>query len=106
MITMLGTPHYLIISVALFVTGLMGFMFARKSLVVLLMCIELILLSCTTNFILFARHYSDINGHLMVFFILTVAAAESAIGLALILLFFRKTQSANIDAAVSLRESA
>lgn len=102
----LGIPHYLIISTALLVIGLTGFLFARKSLVVLLMCIELVLLASTTNFVLFARHYADLDGHLTVFFVLTVAAAESAIGLALILLFFRKTQSANVSAAVSLRESA
>lgn len=98
--------HFLFVSSALFVIGLTGFLFARKSMVVLLMCVELLLLASTTNFVLFSRQHGDLDGHLVVFFILTVAAAESAIGLALILLFFRKTQSANISAAVTLRESA
>ncbi|MES2206509.1 MAG: NADH-quinone oxidoreductase subunit NuoK [Pseudomonadota bacterium] len=101
----LSISHFVFISTLVFLIGLVGFLFARKSLVVLLMCIELLLLACTTNFVVFAKKYADIDGHLAVFFILTVAAAESAIGLALILLFFRKTQSANISAAVSLKES-
>ncbi len=87
---------YLIFSALLFIIGVTGLFINRKNIIVLLMCIELILLSANTNFIAFAEYWQDINGQAYVFFVLTVAAAESAIGLALLMRVFRDKNTINV----------
>lgn len=87
----------LILSAALFSLSVFGIFINRKNLIILLMCIELLLLSVNINFIAFSRHLNDINGQVFVFFILTVAAAEAAIGLALLIVLFRNKRSISVD---------
>lgn len=77
--------------------GLAGLFLNRKNIIVLLMCIELILLAANTNFIIFAKYWGDISGQAFVFFVMTVAAAEAAIGLALLMLIFREKSSINVE---------
>ncbi len=95
--------HYLVFSTLLLVIAFAGLVINRKNLIVLLMCLELMLLAINTNFIIFARHWGDIGGQAFVFFVMTVAAAESAIGLALLVLVFRDRQSINVDDLNRLR---
>jgi len=90
-------PNFLIFSVLLLSVGVAGLFINRKNIIVLLMCIELILLAANTNFIIFAKHWGQISGQAFVFFVLTVAAAESAIGLALLVLVFRDKNSINVE---------
>lgn len=87
----------LIFSALLFAIGVAGLFINRKNIIVLLMCIELILLAANTNFVIFAKSWGDIAGQAFVFFVLTVAAAESAIGLALLVLVFREKHSINVE---------
>ncbi len=89
--------QYLIFSTLLLAIGIVGLFVNRKNIIVLLMCIELILLAANTNFIIFAKYWGDISGQAFVFFVMTVAAAESAIGLALLVLIFREKQSINVE---------
>lgn len=89
--------HYLIFSAMLLAIGLAGLFINRKNVIVLLMCIELILLAANTNFIIFSKYWGDISGQAFVFFVMTVAAAESAIGLALVVLIFRDQKTINIQ---------
>lgn len=88
---------YLIFSLLLLSIGMAGLFINRKNIIVLLMCIELILLAANTNFIIFAKYWGDISGQAFVFFVMTVAAAESAIGLALLVLIFREKHSINVE---------
>jgi NADH-quinone oxidoreductase subunit K len=87
---------YVALSVILFSMGVTGVL-ARRNAIIIFMSIELMLNSANLLFIAFARHYGDINGQVMVFFVLTVAAAEVAVGLALIVVIFRRRKSINID---------
>ncbi len=89
--------NYLIFSALLLCIGVAGLFINRKNIIVLLMCIELILLAANTNFIIFANYLGDISGQAFVFFVMTVAAAESAIGLALLVLVFRHKNSINVQ---------
>lgn len=89
--------NYLIFSALLFAIGIAGLFINRKNIILLLMCLELILLAVNTNFVIFAKSWGDITGQAIVFFVMTVAAAESAIGLALLVLIFRDKQSINVD---------
>lgn len=75
----------------------MGIMLNRKNVILLLVCIELMLLAVNTNFIAFSHYYNDISGQVFVFFILTVAAAEAAIGLAIVLLLYRNRGNIDVD---------
>ncbi|HKD74198.1 MAG TPA: NADH-quinone oxidoreductase subunit NuoK, partial [Ktedonobacterales bacterium] len=75
----------------------------RKNVILLLMCIELLLLAANFNFIAFSRYLGDIHGQVFVFFILTVAAAESAIGLAILVVLFRERRSINVEDLDTLR---
>ena len=93
---MLTLTHYLILSAMLFAVSVFGIFMNRKNLIVLLMAIELMLLAVNMNFIAFSHYLGDAAGQVFVFFILTVAAAEAAIGLAILVVLFRKLQS--IDA--------
>lgn len=88
--------HYLILSAILFGIGSMGIFINRRNVLNLLMSIELILLAVNFNFIIFSRYLNDLAGQIFVFFILTVAAVESAIGLAIIVLIYRSKNSINI----------
>jgi NADH-quinone oxidoreductase subunit K len=89
--------HYLILAALLFMIGIVGIFLNRKNIIILLMAIELMLLAVNINFIAFGYFLGDIAGQIFVFFILTVAAAESAIGLAIIILIFRNNRSINVD---------
>lgn len=89
--------HYLVTAVLLFVIGVAGIFLNRKNILIILMSVELMLLAVNLNFIAFSHYLSDIHGQVFVFFILTVAAAESAIGLAIIIGAFRAKGSINVD---------
>ena len=101
---MITLTHYLVLAAILFGISVAGIFINRKNLIVILMCIELMLLSVNTNFVAFSHFLGDIKGQVFVFFILTVAAAEAAIGLAILVLFFRKSDSIDIDKVSTLRE--
>jgi NADH-quinone oxidoreductase subunit K len=94
---MIPLDHFLILGALLFAISVVGIFMNRKNLIVLLMAIELMLLAVNTNFIAFAHHLGDLSGQVFVFFILTVAAAESAIGLAILVALFRNLRSINVD---------
>jgi len=94
---MLSLTHYLILGAILFAISVAGIFLNRKNLIVLLMSIELMLLAVNINFIAFSRYMGDINGQVFVFFILTVAAAESAIGLAILVAMFRSHRTIHVD---------
>ncbi|WP_267256950.1 NADH-quinone oxidoreductase subunit NuoK [Coxiella endosymbiont of Ornithodoros maritimus] len=94
---MIPLGYFLIIGAILFGLGFAGIIINRKNLIVLLMCIELMLLAVNTNFIAFSQYLGAMTGEIFVFFILTVAAAESAIGLAILVLFYRRRGSINVD---------
>ena len=100
---MISLSNYLILGAILFSVGVMGIFINRKNVIILLMCVELILLSVNMNFIAFSHFLNDLTGQIVVFFILTVAAAESAIGLALIVVLYRNLQSINVDDMSSLQ---
>jgi len=89
--------HYLVLAAILFAIGVVGIFLNRKNLIVLLMAIELMLLAVNTNFVAFSHYLGDISGQLFVFFILTVAAAESAIGLAILVILFRNLATIDVD---------
>ena len=94
--------HFLTLGGMLFALSIVGIFLNRKNLVVLLMAIELMLLAISMNFVAFAHYMGDLHGQVFVFFILTVAAAESAIGLAILVLLFRSRGSAQADAMDAL----
>ncbi len=94
---MIGLPHYLTIAAMLFVLGIVGIIINRRNLILMLMCIELMLLAVNFNFIAFSRSLGDDTGQIFVFFILTVAAAEAAIGLAILVVLFRSRRSINVQ---------
>ena len=100
---MLTLSHYLILSAILFAIGVVGIFLNRKKLIVLLMSIELILLAVNTNFIAFSHYLDDLAGQVFVFFVLTVAAAESAIGLAILVVLFRNLKTIHVDDLDSLK---
>jgi NADH-quinone oxidoreductase subunit K len=95
--------HYLILAAVLFSLSVAGIFINRKNVILLLMCIELMLLAVNFNFIAFSRLWGDTLGQSFVFFILTVAASEAAIGLAILVVLFRNTQSINVDALAKLK---
>ena len=92
-----GLTHYLLLSAILFSVSVAGIFINRKNVIVLLMCIELMVLAVNFNFIAFSHYLGDLSGQIFVFFILTVAAAESAIGLAILILLFRNRSSINVE---------
>lgn len=94
---MIGLYHYLGFAAVLFAIAIAGIFINRKNMVLLLMCIELMLLAVNINFIAFSRFTGDITGQVFVFFILTVAAAESVIGLAILVVLFRNRRSINVE---------
>jgi NADH-quinone oxidoreductase subunit K len=100
---MVSLSHYLILGAVLFALGVIGIFLNRKNLIVLLMAIELMLLAVNTNFIAFSYYLGDLSGQLFVFFILTVAAAEAAIGLAILVALFRNLSTIHVDDLDSLK---
>ena len=94
---MLTLTHFLVLAAILFSISILGIFLNRKNIIVLLMAIELMLLAVNFNFIAFSHYLSDSAGQIFVFFILTVAAAESAIGLAILVVLFRNLQSINVE---------
>ena len=94
---MVSLSHYLILGAVLFSISIVGIFLNRKNVIILLMAIELMLLAVNLNFIAFSHYLGDIGGQVFVFFILTVAAAESAIGLAILVVLFRNLQTINVD---------
>jgi NADH-quinone oxidoreductase subunit K len=93
----------LIISGVLFAISVAGMFINRKNLILLLMCVELLLLAVNFNFVAFSRYLDDINGQIFVFFVLTVAAAESAIGLAILVVLFRERKSIHVEDLDAMR---
>ena len=99
---MIPISYYLILSALVFSLSLAGVILNRKNLIVLLMCIELMLLAVNTNFVAFSQYSQQTAGEVFVFFILAVAAAEAAIGLAILVILFRKKKTINVDDLNSL----
>ena len=100
---MLTLSHYLVLSAVLFAIGVVGIFLNRKNLIVLMMAIELMLLAVNTNFVAFSHYLNDLHGQIFVLFIMTVAAAEAAIGLAILVLLFRNKNSISVDELNSLK---
>ena len=100
---MIPLSHYLILGAILFAISVVGIFLNRKNVVILLMSIELLLLAVNINFVAFSHYLQDIAGQIFVFFILTVAAAEAAIGLAILIVLFRSRQTINVDELDSLK---
>lgn len=94
---MISLSHYLVLGAILFAIGIVGIFLNRKNVIILLMAIELMLLAVNMNFVAFSHYLQDISGQIFVFFILTVAAAESAIGLAILVVLFRNLRTINVD---------
>ena len=94
---MVALEHYLILGAILFAISVVGIFLNRKNVVILLMAIELMLLAVNMNFVAFSHYLNDSAGQVFVFFILTVAAAEAAIGLAILIVLFRNRRTINVD---------
>lgn len=95
--------HYLVLAALLFAISVVGIVMNRRNIIVLLMAIELMLLSANINFVAFSHYLGNLHGQVFVLFIMTVAAAESAIGLAILVLLFRRKRSINVDELVELK---
>ncbi len=100
---MIGLGHYLTVGAILFVLGVLGIFLNRRNVILMLMCIELLLLSVNINLVAFSAFLGDMVGQVFAMFVLTVAAAEAAIGLAIMVIFFRRRGSIAIDAADQMR---
>lgn len=94
--------EYLIVSGILFTIGVLGVVFNRQNIIVVLMSIELILLAVMINFVAFSSNFKDLTGQVFALFILCIAAAESAIGLAILMAFYRNKHSMNMDEGAKL----
>ena len=101
--TEISLEHYLILAAIIFTIGIVGIFLNRKNLIVILMCIELLLLAVNINFVSFSIFLNDLNGQIFTLFILTVAAAEAAIGLAIIVVYYRNTGSIRVEDINSLK---
>ena len=100
---MISLGHYLALGAVLFSISVAGIFINRKNVIVLLLCIELMLLAVNVNFVAFSRFLGDVHGQVFVFFILTVAAAETAIGLAILVTLFRNRRTINVAELDSLK---
>ncbi len=100
---MISLAEVLLLAACLFCISVAGIFINRKNIIILLMCIELMLLSVNLNFIAFSHFLGNLHGQVFVFFILTVAAAESAIGLAILVVLFRKRNTINVNDLDSMR---
>ncbi len=94
---MIGIGHYIVVSSILFVLGVLGIFLNRKNVIVILMAIELILLAVNLNFVAFSAYQHDLTGQIFAMFVLTVAAGEAAIGLAILVIYFRGRGSIAVD---------
>lgn len=99
----IGINHYLILSSLIFVIGICGIFLNRKNVIIILMSIELMLLAVNLNMVAFSAHLQDLLGQIFTMFTLTVAASEAAIGLAIIIVFYRNKKSIEIDDVSELR---
>ena len=95
--TEISLEHYLILAAIIFTIGIAGIFLNRKNLIVILMCIELLLLAVNINLVSFSIFLNDLNGQIFTLFILTVAAAEAAIGLAIIVVYYRNAGSIHVE---------
>jgi NADH-quinone oxidoreductase subunit K len=93
----IGIQHYLAVSAIIFTIGIFGIFVNRKNVVIVLMSVELILLSVNINFVAFSAHLNDLTGQVFALFILTVAAAEAAVGLAILVVYFRNRGDISVD---------
>lgn len=100
---MIPLSHYLALGAVLFALSVVGIFLNRKNVVILLMSIELLLLAVNINFVAFSHFLQDVGGQMFVFFILTVAAAESAIGLAILIVLFRARRTINVEELDALK---
>ena len=100
---MIGLSHFLTVAAILFVIGVLGIFLNRRNVILMLMAIELLLLSVNINMVAFSAYLGDMTGQVFAMFVLTVAAAEAAIGLAIMVIFFRRRGSIAIDAADQMR---
>src|SRR5919202_993121 len=98
-----GLGHYLVVSALLLVLGIFGIFLNRKNVIVILMSIELILLSVNLNFVAFSSWLNDLTGQVFAMFVLTVAAAEAAIGLAIVVIYFRNRGSIEVEDISTLK---
>jgi NADH-quinone oxidoreductase subunit K len=94
---MMTLSHYLVLGATLFAISIVGIFMNRRNLIVLLMAIELMLLAVNLNFVAFSHYLGNLDGQVFVFFILTVAAAESAIGLAILVILFRNLKTVEVE---------
>ena len=99
----IGLAHYLAVAAMLFTIGVFGIFVNRKNVIIILMSIELILLAVNINFVAFSTHLNDVAGQIMAMFILTVAAAEAAVGLAILVTFFRNRRDIAVDDASMMK---
>jgi NADH-quinone oxidoreductase subunit K len=99
----IGLAHYLTVAAILFVIGVLGIFLNRRNVILMLMCIELLLLAVNINLVAFSAYLGDLKGQVFAMFVLTVAAAEAAIGLAIMVIFFRRRGTIAIDAADQMR---
>ncbi|MFA5962987.1 MAG: NADH-quinone oxidoreductase subunit NuoK [Sphingomonas sp.] len=94
---MIGLTHYLVVAAILFALGVLGIVVNRKNLIVMLMAVELILLAVNLNFVAFSAYLHDLVGQVFAMFVLTVAAGEAAIGLAILVIYFRGRGTISVD---------
>ena len=99
----IGLEHYLTLGAIIFTIGIVGIFLNRKNIIVILMCIELILLAVNINLVSFSVFFNDLIGQIFALFILTVAAAEAAIGLAIIVAYYRNTGTVHVEEINSLK---
>jgi NADH-quinone oxidoreductase subunit K len=99
----IGLAHYLTVSAILFVIGVLGIFLNRRNVILMLMAIELLLLSVNINLVAFSAYLGDMKGQIFAMFVLTVAAAEAAIGLAILVIFFRRRGTIAVNAADQMR---
>ncbi|MEP2736319.1 MAG: NADH-quinone oxidoreductase subunit NuoK [Erythrobacter sp.] len=99
----IGIEHYIVVSAALFVLGVLGIFLNRKNVIVILMAIELILLAVNINFVAFSAYMGDLVGQVFAMLVLTVAAAEAAIGLAVLVIYFRNRGTIAVDDAKQMK---
>ncbi len=99
----IGLGHYLVVSAILLVLGIFGIFLNRKNVIVILMSVELILLAVNINFVAFSAWLNDLNGQIFAMFVLTVAAAEAAIGLAILVIYFRNRGSIEVEEISTLK---
>ena len=100
---MISLAHYLTVAAIIFVLGVLGIFINRRNVILMLMAIELILLAVNINLVAFSAYLGELSGQVMAMFVLTVAAAEAAVGLAILVIFFRRRGSIAVDEADRMR---